>query len=144
VVIGRRCSRASVADAMDAVFGYTCVNDVTARDFQREDGVFARAKGFDSFCPVGPAVVAGLDPRELRVRCAVGDVVRQDGPVSDMVFGIPELIAFVSAVMTLLPGDLLVTGTPAGVGPLVAGDRVVVTVDGIGSLANPVVDRADR
>jgi 2-keto-4-pentenoate hydratase/2-oxohepta-3-ene-1,7-dioic acid hydratase in catechol pathway len=144
VVIGSRCCRATPGDAMAHVFGYTCVDDVTARDFQNEDGVFARAKGFDTFCPVGPAVVTGLDPSGLRVTCSVDGVVKQDGPVSDMVFPIAELISFVSRVMTLLPGDLLVTGTPAGVGPIVAGQRVVVTVEGIGSLANPVVDRADR
>jgi 2-keto-4-pentenoate hydratase/2-oxohepta-3-ene-1,7-dioic acid hydratase in catechol pathway len=144
VVIGRRCRRVSVADAMDYVFGYTCVNDVTARDFQKADGVFARAKGFDSFCPVGPAVVTGIDPRAIRVRCLVNDQVRQDGTTSDMVFDVATLISYVSHVMTLEPGDLIATGTPAGVGALVAGDRVVVEVEGIGALSNPVVDRDDR
>jgi len=144
VVIGRRCRRVSVADAMDHVFGYTCVNDVTARDFQVADGVFARAKGFDSFCPVGPAVVAGLDPRALSVRARVNDHLRQDGTTSDMVFDVAMLVAYVSQVMTLEPGDLIATGTPAGVGVLVAGDRVVIEIEGVGSLANPVVDRDDR
>lgn len=144
IVIGRRCRRVSEADALDHVFGYTCVNDVTARDFQKADGVFARAKGFDTFCPVGPAVVTGVDARALRVRCLVNDQVRQDGTTADMVFGIAALVAYVSQVMTLEPGDLIATGTPAGVGPLVAGDRVVIEVEGIGSLANPVVDRDDR
>ncbi len=144
VVIGRRCRRVSAADALDYVFGYTCVNDVTARDFQKADGVFARAKGFDTFCPVGPAVVTGLDPRALRVRCTVNGEVRQDGTTADMVFDIATLIAYVSSVMTLEPGDLLTTGTPAGVGPLVAGDQVVVDIEGIGPLANSVVDRDDR
>lgn len=144
VVIGRRCRRVSVADAMDYVFGYTNLNDVTARDFQRADGVFARAKGFDSFCPVGPAVVTGLDPRDLRVRGLVNGEVRQDGSTSDMVFDVPTLIAYVSSVMTLEPGDLIATGTPAGVGPLVAGDTVTVEIEGLGALVNAVVDRDDR
>ncbi len=144
VVIGRRCRRVSMADALDYVFGYTVVNDVTARDFQKADGVFARAKGFDSFCPVGPAVVTGVDPRRLAVRCTVNGAVRQDGTTADMVFDVAALIAYVSSVMTLEPGDLIATGTPAGVGPLVAGDRVVVEVEGLGALANPVVDRDDR
>jgi 2-keto-4-pentenoate hydratase/2-oxohepta-3-ene-1,7-dioic acid hydratase in catechol pathway len=144
VVIGRRCSRVTRERAMDHVFGYTCVNDVTARDFQKEDGVFARAKGFDTFCPVGPAVVTGIDPREAHVRGLVDGALRQDAPVSDMVFDIPTLIAFISNVMTLEAGDLISTGTPAGVGPLVAGQRVTVEVDRVGSLENPVVDRSDR
>ncbi|MDP2306342.1 MAG: fumarylacetoacetate hydrolase family protein [Pseudomonadota bacterium] len=144
VVIGRRCRRVSEADALDYVFGYTCMNDVTARDFQRADGVFARAKGFDTFCPVGPAVVTGVDPRALRIRCLVNDQVRQDGSTADMVFGIAAIISYVSYVMTLEPGDLIATGTPAGVGPLVAGDRVVIEIEGIGALANAVVDRDDR
>lgn len=144
VVIGRRCRRVAKADALDHVFGYTNVNDVTARDFQLADGVFARAKGFDSFCPVGPAVVTGIDPRALRVTCTVNGRVRQAGTTSDMVFDVPTLIAYVSSIMTLEPGDVIATGTPAGVGPLVAGDRVVVEVEGLGALDNPVVDRDDR
>lgn len=144
VVIGRRCRRVSASDALDHVFGYTNVNDVTARDFQRADGVFARAKGFDSFCPVGPAVLTGVDPRALRVTCRVNGSLRQDGTTADMVFDVAALLAYVSSVMTLEPGDLIATGTPAGVGPLVAGDRVVVELDGLGALENPVVDRHDR
>lgn len=144
VVIGRRCHRVRAEDALDHVFGYTCANDVTARDFQKEDGVFARAKGFDTFCPVGPRLVPGLDPAALRVRCAVNGQVRQDGAVADMVFPVAQILAFVSNVMTLEPGDLVLCGTPAGVGPIVAGDRVVVSIDGIGDLVSPVVDRADR
>ena len=144
VVIGRRCRRVSVADALGYVYGYTCLNDVTARDFQREDGVFARGKGFDSFCPMGPEVVTGLDPAALAVGCTVDGAVRQKGITADMVFGVAELVAFVSGVMTLEPGDVIATGTPAGVGPIVAGQVVVVSVGGIGSLSNPVVDRADR
>jgi 2-keto-4-pentenoate hydratase/2-oxohepta-3-ene-1,7-dioic acid hydratase in catechol pathway len=144
VVIGQRCSRVSAADAMAYVFGHTAVNDVTARDFQKEDGVFARAKGFDSFCPVGPAVVTGLDAAAVRLGCTVDGEVRQEGTTADMVFDVATLIAFISNVMTLEPGDLISTGTPAGVGPLRAGQTVRVWVEGIGALENPVVDRADR
>jgi 2-keto-4-pentenoate hydratase/2-oxohepta-3-ene-1,7-dioic acid hydratase in catechol pathway len=144
VVIGRRATRVRVEDALSHVFGYTVVNDVTARDFQKEDGVFARAKGFDTFCPVGPAVVTGLDPARLAVRCTVDGAVRQDGTTADMVFDVAALVAFVSSVMTLEPGDLIATGTPAGVGPLLAGQTVTVSVEGIGALSNPVVDRDDR
>lgn len=144
VVIGRRCSRVTPPEVAEHIFGLTCGNDVTARDFQKEDGVFARAKGFDTFCPVGPAVVTGLDPAELVVRCHVNGKLRQEGRVDDMVFSVSEIIAFISQVMTLEPGDLVLCGTPAGVAPLVAGDRVVVSIDPIGELPNPVVDRADR
>lgn len=144
VVIGRRARRVAVGQALEHVFGYTAVNDVTARDLQQEDGVFARAKGFDTFCPVGPEVVTGLDPRAIGVECAVNGVVRQRGYTSDLVFDVATLIAFVSAVMTLEPGDLIATGTPAGVGPLIPGDRVAVTVAGVGTLDNLVVDRDDR
>jgi 2-keto-4-pentenoate hydratase/2-oxohepta-3-ene-1,7-dioic acid hydratase in catechol pathway len=144
VVIGRRCHRVAAADAAEVIFGYTCVNDVTARDFQKQDGVFARAKGYDTFCPVGPAVVTGIDPGELRVVGELNGAVRQDAPVTELVFDIPTLIAFISNVMTLEPGDLITTGTPAGVGALVAGDRIVIRIDRIGALSNPVVDRSDR
>lgn len=144
VVIGRALSCATPAEAMRGVLGYTCLNDVTARDFQRADGVFARAKGFDSFCPIGPCVVTGLDPSDLAVRARVGGQLRQDGRTSDMVFDVPALLAFISSVMTLLPGDVIATGTPSGVGPLVAGDVVEIEVEGIGALTNPVEDRADR
>lgn len=144
VVIGTRCRRVGVEDALSHVYGYTVCNDVTARDFQREDTVFARAKGFDSFLPVGPHVVTGLSPAGLAVGCDVNGEVRQSGNTSDMVFSVAEIIAFVSNIMTLEPGDLILTGTPAGVGPLVAGDRVTVSVEGIGAMTNPVVNRSDR
>ena len=144
VVIGRRASRVSRAEALDCVAGYTVVNDVTARDFQRADGVFARAKGFDSFCPVGPCLVTGLDPRDLGVWARVNGEVRQSGRTSDLIFDVATLIEFVSGVMTLLPGDLIATGTPEGVGPLAHGDLVEVEVEGIGVLRNPVFDREDR
>ena len=144
VVIGRRMTRISVDEALDFVEGYTCVNDVTARDFQRSDGVFTRAKGFDTFCPAGPAVVPGLDPADLRVRAWVDGELRQDGRTSDMIFDVATLLSFVSHVMTLEPGDLIATGTPMGVGPLLPGQTVSVEVEGVGRIDNPVVARADR
>lgn len=147
VVIGRRCSRVTAEEAMAYVSGYTVVNDVTARDFQAADGVFARAKGFDTFCPAGPYLVTGLSAAEgsgLAVRARVNGALRQDGDTRDMVFDVATLIAYVSQIMTLEPGDLISTGTPAGVGPLRGGDRVEVEVEGIGILENAVVDRDDR
>lgn len=144
VVIGRRCHRVGPDEAAAYILGCTVVNDVTARDFQKADGVFARAKGFDGFCPVGPWIVAGFDPAPRRVGCRVNGAVRQQGSTQDMVFDVPALVAFVSGIMTLEPGDLLTTGTPAGVGPIVAGDLVSVDVAGIGRLDNPVKNREDR
>lgn len=145
VVIGRRIDWRTPREAvLGAVFGYTALDDVTCRDFQAADGVFARAKGFDSFCPVGPWIETDLDPSDLAVQTAVNGTVRAQGRTSEMVFDVPTLLAFVAAVMTLEPGDLLATGTPAGVAPIHAGDRVEVTLQGIGTLANPVVDREDR
>ena len=140
VVIGRRVRRVSEAQALAAVAGITCLNDVTARDLQRSEEQWTRAKGFDTFCPVGPRV-APLDPArlsELEVRCRVNGVERQRGSARDMVFGIAALVAFVSQAMTLEPGDLIATGTPAGVGPLVAGDVVEVEIPNVGVLRNPV------
>ena len=144
VVVGRTMCRVPASEALKYVLGYTAVNDVTARDLQKLDGVFTRAKGFDSFCPLGPLINTDLDPSDLRVVGRVNGVVRQDGRTSDMVFDVPTLLSFISNIMTLLPGDVISTGTPAGVGPLVAGDRVEIEVEGIGVLGNPVVLRADR
>ena len=128
VVIGKRAKDVLPEDAMSAVFGFTTVNDVTARDLQKKDGQWTRAKGFDSFCPVGPWIETELDPAELRVRCRVNGTVRQDGRTAQMIFDVPALVAYVSHVMTLEPGDVLVTGTPEGVGPLVAGDVCEVEI----------------
>lgn len=144
VVIGRRASRVPVTEAMAHVVGFTVANDVTARDFQRADKVFARAKGFDTFCPLGPWVAVDLDPSDLAVQATVDGQLRQDGRTSDLIFDVPTLVSFVSHVMTLLPGDVIATGTPSGVGPLVAGQTVRVEVEGIGAMENPVVDREDR
>ncbi len=138
VVIGRPAKDVSAADAMSHVFGYTAANDVTARDQQRADGQFTRAKGYDSFCPLGPWIETVLDPSDLRVTASVNGVVRQDGRTGDLVHKIPALIEFISNVMTLLPGDVILTGTPAGVGPIVDGDTVSVEIEGIGQLTNQV------
>jgi 2-keto-4-pentenoate hydratase/2-oxohepta-3-ene-1,7-dioic acid hydratase in catechol pathway len=138
VVIGRLCRDVPPARAFEVVLGYTCANDVTARDLQRSDGQWARAKGFDGFAPIGPWVVTDLDPADLAVGCRVDGEQRQAGRTSQMIHPVAELIAAVSAVMTLLPGDLLLTGTPAGVGPLAAGQTVEVEIEGIGVLRNPV------
>jgi len=142
VVIGRRVKRATREGALAAIYGYTCVCDVTARDLQRSDGQWSRAKGFDTFCPVGPWVETELDPSNLAITCAVDGTVRQSGRTSQMIFDIPTLIAYASAAMTLEPGDLLVTGTPEGVGPVEPGNRITITIDGIGELAVGVVDGA--
>jgi 2-keto-4-pentenoate hydratase/2-oxohepta-3-ene-1,7-dioic acid hydratase in catechol pathway len=138
VVIGSRARNVPVEQALDHVFGYTGVNDVTARDLQKKDGQWARAKGFDTFCPVGPLLVTKLDPTTCSVRCRVGETLRQDGNTRDMLFSVRHLIAYISAIMTLEPGDLIATGTPHGVGPLAHGDVVHVEIEGIGVLRNQV------
>jgi 2-keto-4-pentenoate hydratase/2-oxohepta-3-ene-1,7-dioic acid hydratase in catechol pathway len=138
VVLLERLRDVSVAAAGRARLGYVCVNDVTARDLQKSDGQWGRAKGFDTFCPVGPAVVEGLDWRSLEVATRVNGTVRQRGKTADMAYNIPAIISFISSVMTLVPGDLIATGTPAGVGPLASGDVVEVEVSGVGVLRNPV------
>jgi 2-keto-4-pentenoate hydratase/2-oxohepta-3-ene-1,7-dioic acid hydratase in catechol pathway len=140
VVFGRRCRRVCREKALAYVLGYTCANDVTARDLQERDDQWARAKGFDTFCPLGPWIVTDLDAGNLEVTARVNGEVRQHGNTGDLLFPIPVLIEYASAVMTLEPGDVLLTGTPAGVGPLHAGDAVEVEVAGIGTLRNPVVD----
>jgi 2-keto-4-pentenoate hydratase/2-oxohepta-3-ene-1,7-dioic acid hydratase in catechol pathway len=139
VVIGAPTRNVAPDDALAHVFGYAAANDVTARDQQRSDVQFTRAKGYDSFCPLGPWVETVLDAGDLRIVTRVNGEVKQDGKTSQMIHDIPSQIAFVSAVMTLLPGDVILTGTPAGVGPIVAGDTVSVEVEGIGTLSNPVV-----
>ena len=140
VVIGRIAKNVPAEKAGDYIFGYTVANDVTARDLQRSDGQWSRAKGFDTFCPVGPVIETDLDLKAAAITTRVNGEVRQQGPVSDMIHGIGALVAYASAVFTLLPGDLILTGTPAGVGPFVAGDTVEVEVSGIGVLRNAVRD----
>jgi 2-keto-4-pentenoate hydratase/2-oxohepta-3-ene-1,7-dioic acid hydratase in catechol pathway len=139
VVIGTPARNVTERNALAHVFGYCAANDVTARDQQRADVQFTRAKGYDSFCPLGPWVETVLDPADLRIVTRVNGEVRQDGRTSQMIFGVAAQIAFVSEVMTLLPGDVILTGTPAGVGPIVAGDTVSVEIERIGTLTNPVV-----
>ncbi len=142
VVIGTRAVSVSRAHALEYALGFVCVNDVTVRDLQAKDGQWTRAKGFDTFCPIGPRIVAGLDPGDLRIVTRVNGAVRQDSRTSDLIFDVPSLIAFVSAHMTLEVGDVISTGTPAGVGNLEVGDIVEVEIEGIGTLANPVAARA--
>ncbi|MFP4344105.1 MAG: fumarylacetoacetate hydrolase family protein [Anaerolineales bacterium] len=143
LVIGRRCRHVAAADAWDVLLGVTGANDVTARDLQRKDGQWARSKSFDTFCPLGPAIATHLAPSQLEsleVLCRVNGEVRQRGNTSQMVFSIPEIIAYVTAVMTLEPGDVILTGTPSGVGPLRPGDEVEVEVEDVGLLGNRVVE----
>ncbi len=138
-VIGRTLTRAgTAAEARAAIFGWTCLNDVTARDIQRAEGHFTRAKSFDTFCPIGPVVETALDPLDLTVSCRVNGEQRQRGTTRDMVYDPFLLVAFISQVMTLYPGDVVTTGTPEGVGPLKRGDWVEVEISGIGVLKNPV------
>ncbi|MGH8931564.1 MAG: fumarylacetoacetate hydrolase family protein [Egibacteraceae bacterium] len=140
VVIGRLTRKVSPAEALDAVLGYTCANDVTARDLQRRDGQWTRAKGFDTFCPLGPWIETELDPSDgLSVRALVNGEVRQHGSTADLIFDIPTIISYCAAFTTLLPGDVILTGTPSGVGPIRPGDTVDVEVEGIGTLSNPAV-----
>jgi 2-keto-4-pentenoate hydratase/2-oxohepta-3-ene-1,7-dioic acid hydratase in catechol pathway len=142
VRIGRRAVSVTREEALEHVAGYAPLNDVTARDLQRSDGQWARAKGFDTFCPLGEFTDArGLDPAALEVICRVNGVTRQHGRAAEMAFDIPELISYISAIMTLEPGDVIATGTPAGVGPLTPGDVVEVEVPGVGVVSNPVVAR---
>jgi 2-keto-4-pentenoate hydratase/2-oxohepta-3-ene-1,7-dioic acid hydratase in catechol pathway len=145
VVIGRLCSDVPAERARDVILGYTVANDVSARDLQKSDGQWSRAKGFDTFCPIGPWIETELDFTDPRVdesiTCSVNGESRQAGRTADLVRGVAELVAFVSAVMTLLPGDLILTGTPAGVGPIVAGNEVSVAVSGVGRFSNRVTAR---
>ncbi|MDR2293956.1 MAG: fumarylacetoacetate hydrolase family protein [Microbacterium sp.] len=140
VVIGRIAKNVTAENALDYVFGYTIGNDVTARDLQRSDGQWSRAKGFDTFCPLGPAIETEFDPTVGVLTAKVNGDIKQQAPLSDMVHGVAAIIAHASAAFTLLPGDVILTGTPAGVGPLVAGDVVEVDITGLGILRNTVRD----
>jgi 2-keto-4-pentenoate hydratase/2-oxohepta-3-ene-1,7-dioic acid hydratase in catechol pathway len=142
VVIGRIAKNVSAANFADYVFGYTVANDVTARDLQKTDGQWARAKGFDTFCPLGPIIETEFDPSQATLRTRVNGEIKQDGVLTDMVHDVAEIVEYASSVWTLLPGDVILTGTPAGVGPIVDGDTVEVEISGIGSLSNPVRARA--
>jgi 2-keto-4-pentenoate hydratase/2-oxohepta-3-ene-1,7-dioic acid hydratase in catechol pathway len=141
VVIGRLCRDVPPERVSEVIFGYTCANDVTARDLQAKDGQWTRAKGFDTFCPLGPWIETGLDPSDLELTTTVNGEVKQHARTSQLLHDVTAVVCYVTSVMTLLPGDILLTGTPAGIGPLVHGDRVSVAIQGIGALTNPVVDR---
>ena len=141
VVIARRASRVKAAEAMSYVLGLTCANDVTARELQKKDVQYTRGKGFDTFAPIGPCVALGLDPSSLRIEGLLNGTVRQSSSTSELIFPVPQLIEFVSRVMTLLPGDVILTGTPSGVGPLAPGDTFTVRIEGIGELTNKVVEQ---
>lgn len=144
VVIGRPAKCVREADALRVVLGYTCLNDVTARLLQKHDGVYARAKGFDTFAPVGPWITTDGIPEDFRIECRVNGALRQQGDMRQAIVSVTRAIAFISNVMRLEPGDVIAMGTPAGVGPLVPGDTVEVRIDGIGSLENPVVSRKEE
>lgn len=141
VVMGHLARDLDPAHALDAVLGYTIANDVTARDQQHADGQWSRAKGHDSFCPLGPWVETELDPNDLALTTTLDGEVRQSARTSELIFAIPDLLAYITACMTLLPGDVVLTGTPAGIGPMAPGQSVSVTIEGVGTLTNPVVAR---
>ena len=141
IVIGRFCRDVPIERVPEVILGYTCANDVSARDLQKADGQWGRAKVFDTFCPLGPWISTSVDLDDARIACIVDGEVRQNGQLGDMIRNVPELVSWISSVMTLLPGDVILTGTPAGVGPLKAGQEVAVAIEGIGILSNPVVDR---
>lgn len=143
VVIGKRASRVSSTAALDYVFGYTCVNDVTARDLQKKDGQWSRAKGFDTFCPVGPWIVTGIDVSDILVEGIHNGETKQSGRTSQMIFDIPFLVSYVSHIMTLEPGDLISTGTPSGIAPMKPGDSIEVRIEKVGSLVNTVVSEIE-
>ncbi|MGB9847038.1 MAG: fumarylacetoacetate hydrolase family protein [Desulfotomaculales bacterium] len=138
-VIKKKARNVREEEALDYVLGYTCANDVTARDLQKKDGQWTRAKSFDTFLPLGPYIVSGIDPDSQEVSLYLNGVLRQHSSTSRLIFSVPRLISFISSVMTLLPGDVILTGTPAGVGPVQPGDTVEVVISGIGRLVNRVV-----
>ena len=137
-MIGQPVKNVPAARAASVILGYTVANDVSARDLQKSDGQWARAKGFDTFCPLGPWIETSIDASDLSLRAEVDGELKQDGRTSDLVHKIAELVEFVSGVMTLLPGDVILTGTPEGVGPIEGGQSVSITIEGIGTLTNPV------
>jgi 2-keto-4-pentenoate hydratase/2-oxohepta-3-ene-1,7-dioic acid hydratase in catechol pathway len=143
IVISRICKDVPVEKVNDVIFGYTVANDVTARDLQKVDGQWNRAKGFDTFCPLGPWIETDFIPGSQKIITTLNGEVKQSEPLSSMTFKIPQIINFISSVMTLLPGDVILTGTPAGIGPMPAGAEVTVLIEGIGSLSNKVSPRAD-
>ncbi|HUN21689.1 MAG TPA: fumarylacetoacetate hydrolase family protein [Anaerolineales bacterium] len=142
VVIGKRARFVPVQDALQYVFGYTCANDVTARDLQMGEQILSRSKAFDSFCPLGPWLTTRVDPADMLIICSVNGQIRQMSSTREMRFSVPQIIAYLSSIMTLEPGDVILTGTPAGVSQIYPGDLVEVEIEGIGTLQNPVVEAA--
>jgi 2-keto-4-pentenoate hydratase/2-oxohepta-3-ene-1,7-dioic acid hydratase in catechol pathway len=139
VVIGKTCSQVTEGQAREYIFGYTCLNDVTARDLQKKDGQFTRAKGFDTFCPIGPCIETELDPTCVRIETRLNGELKQEASTDDLICPVYGLVSFISRVMTLLPGDVIATGTPSGIGPMQPGDEVEIRIAGIGSLKNRLV-----
>jgi len=141
IVIGRICRDLPKERVDEVIFGYTIANDVTARDLQKTDGQWARAKGYDTFCPLGPWISTDLDVSDVRISTTLNGEPKQDGRTSQFIFDIPEVLAYITSFTTLLPGDVVLTGTPAGVGPMLPGDEVAISVDGLGTLTNKVIVR---
>jgi len=139
VIIGKVAKSVAPQKASEYILGYTCLNDVTARDLQKKDGQWTRAKSFDTFCPVGPCIATGIDSSNLEIKLLVNDQVRQSSNTADMIFGLDSLISFISSVMTLLPGDIIATGTPKGVGPLARNDSIKLIIEGVGALSNKII-----
>ncbi|MDH7479390.1 MAG: fumarylacetoacetate hydrolase family protein [Syntrophomonadaceae bacterium] len=144
VIIKEKARRVTVREAGQKILGYTCGNDVTARDLQRRDGQWTRSKSFDSFCPLGPWIVDRIDSGGVGIQLLVNGEIRQNSNTSHMIFPVDYLVSYISQVMTLLPGDVIMTGTPSGVGPINPGDNILIRIDGIGELYNPVVDEANQ
>ena len=143
IVIGRICKEVPREKVSDVIFGYTLANDVTARDLQKVDGQWSRAKGFDTFCPLGPWIETDFQPGNQVLQTTLNGEVKQSEPLTSMIFKIPEIIEFITSVMTLLPGDVILTGTPAGIGPMQAGDNVQISIEGLGVLSNKISPRAN-
>jgi len=141
IVIGRICKEVPAAKAKDVIYGYTIANDVTARDLQKKDGQWSRAKGFDTFCPLGPWIETEFIPGDQKITATLNGEVKQSSVLSEMIFKIPQIIEFVTNVMTLLPGDVILTGTPAGIGPMPAGASISAAIEGLGTLTNKVSPR---
>jgi len=138
IVIGKRSKDISKAQALKHIFGYTCVNDVTARDIQKKESQWTRAKGFDTFCPIGPYIETDFDWKNKRIYAELNGEIKQDSNTDDLIFSVEQIVSFLSRIMTLYPGDVIATGTPSGIGPMKAGDRIKIVVEGIGELSNPV------
>lgn len=141
IVIGRICKEVPASKAKDVIYGYTLANDVTARDLQKKDGQWSRAKGFDTFCPLGPWIETEFIPGDQKITSTLNGEVKQSSMLSEMIFKVPQIVEFVTNVMTLLPGDVILTGTPAGIGPMSSGASITVAIDGLGALTNKVSSR---